>query len=130
MTGGKKRLAVFIEVPCCAFEIAVATDDLLSLRIPDDELLVAVLAGVELIDIHRLARSSPCLAESNLAQTTDLLHDIRRIMGRHDIDLVVTLVGHAELTLTGQFTLQNFLGNGLDNLLFHYDRGFRVLVMI
>ena len=116
VAGGQNRLAILVEIPRCAFEIAVATDDLLCLGIPDNQLFIAVLTDIELIDVHRLACSSPRLAESNLAQTTDLLHDIGCIVSRYDIDLVMTLVGHAKLVFCSQFTLQNFLGNGLDNL--------------
>ena len=130
VAGSQNRLPLVIHLPCRPLQIAISANDLLCLRIPDDELLVAVLAGVELIYIHWFASASSRLTEGDLTQTADLLHDVGSIMSRHDVNLIVTLVGHAKLPLGRQLTLQNFLGNGLDDLLFHYDWDFRVLVMI
>ena len=119
MTGGEDRLSLIIQFPIGSHQVTIAADDLFLVGIPYDELLVAVLAGVELIDVHLLACAAACLAEGDLAQTTDLAHDIGCLMGGHHVDLVVALVGHSELSLTGEFTLQQLFADRTDNLLFH-----------
>ena len=119
VAGGELGLALLVHLPLGAFEIAVAADDLLGLGIPHDELFVAVLAGVELVDVHRLACAASRFAECNLTQTSDLLHHVRCVMGRDDVDLVVALVGHAELALRGQLLFEDFFVDGGDNWLFH-----------
>ena len=40
-------------------------------------------------------------------------------MVRDDINLVVTLVGHAKLLVWGELTLEYILADGGDNRLFH-----------
>ena len=119
VAGGELGLSLLVHLPLGAFEVTVAADDLLGLGVPHDELLVAVLADVELVDVHILARAASCLAEGYLAQTSDLLHHVRCVVGRDDVDLVVALVGHAELALRGQLLFEDFFVDGGDNWLFH-----------
>ena len=120
VAGGETRLPLVVCIPLCALKVAITPDDLLGLGIPHDELLVAVLAGVELVDVHRLACAASSLAEGNLAQSTYLLHHVGCVVGRDDVYLVVTLVGHAELTLGSKLLLEYFFVDGGDDLLFHF----------
>ena len=119
MTGGEDRLSVVIQFPVGTHQVAVAADDLLLVGIPHDKLLIAVVAGIELIDVHLLARATACLAEGDLTQSTDLAHDVGCLVRGHHIDLVIAFVGHSELSLTGEFTLQQLFADRTDNLLFH-----------
>ena len=97
MTCCENGLPLGIKVPLRSLQITVATYNLFLVRIPYDELLVAVLAGVELVNVDLLAGASSCLTESYLAQTAYLSHHIGCVVGRDNIDLVVAFVGHAEL---------------------------------
>ena len=67
VAGCQMGLPVGTNVPFGAFQIAISTYDLLGLRIPHNQLLVAVLTGVELINVAIFTRSTSCLAEGNLA---------------------------------------------------------------
>lgn len=116
---GELRLAVLVEFPVGAEHVAVAADDLLCLGIPHDELLVAVRAGVELVDVHRLAGAAACLAECYLAQTAYLAHHVRRVVCRDDVYLVVALVSHAELTLGSEFASEQLFADGFYDWFFH-----------
>ena len=124
VAGSEDGLTFVVHLPCRTFQIAVTSNNLLSLRIPYNQLLVAIFTGIEFIDIHRFTSASTRLSKSYLTQASNLFHHIRRIVSRHNIDLIVTLVGHTKLTIARQFAFKNFLGNGLDNLLFHYYWGF------
>ena len=99
-------LAVGIEFPIGTEDVAIAADDFLSLGIPDDELLIAVLTGVELVDVDLHARTSASLSEGDFAQTTNFAHHVGCLVGCDDIDFVVALVGHAELSLACEFSFQ------------------------
>ena len=116
---GELRLAVLVEFPVGAEHVAVAADDLLCLGVPHDELLVAVRAGVELVDVHRLAGAAACLAECYLAQTAYLAHHVRRVVCRDDVYLVVALVSHAELTLGSEFASEQLFADGFYDWFFH-----------
>ena len=76
MARGEYGLAVGVQFPVAAEQIAVAADYLLGLGVPHYELLVAVVASVELVDIHRLARAASRFAEGYLAQSPYLLHHV------------------------------------------------------
>ena len=65
VAGGKNGLSVVVVLPIGAHQIAVAADDLLLFGIPDNELFVAVLADIELVDVDLLTRTSSCFAEGN-----------------------------------------------------------------
>ena len=109
MARGKQRLAVGTKLPVRSEQIAVATDYLLSFGIPHDELLIAVVARIKLVDIQRLAGTTSRLAERYLTQTTYLTHNVRGVVRCYDIYLVVALVSHTKLTLRSEFALEQFL---------------------
>ena len=117
---GEFGLSLLVHIPLGAFKIAVAADDLLCLGVPHDELLVAVLARVELVDVHVLARAAARLTEGNLTQTPDLLHHVRCVVRGDDVDFVVALVSHAELAFGCQLLFEDFFVDGGDDLLFHF----------
>ena len=119
VTGGKNRLSLVIIFPVSTQQITVTSDNLFRLRIPHDELFVASLARIKLVDIDFLASSSASLAESNLSQSPDLLHHVGCIVCGNDIDFIVALVGHAKALVGRQFAFEHFLVNGLNNWLFH-----------
>ena len=127
VAGGKDGLTFVVKLPRCSFQITVSPDNLLVLRIPYDELLITVVTGVEFIDVDWLSCSSSGFAESNLAQTANLLHDIGRIVGCDDINLIVALVRHAQLLVRCQFALQQFYGNRIDDRLFHGFIAYRLV---
>ena len=102
MASGQQRLAVSAHLPVLAQQVAVSTQYLLGFRVPYDELAVGLLHGVELVDIHALARSASCRTECYLAQTPDLTHHIGRIVGGDDIDVIAALVGAAQLLVRCQ----------------------------
>ena len=120
MARGEHGLSVGVNINVGAKDIAIAADDLFSLRIPHDELLVAVWHGVELIDIHTLAGAAASLSEGYLTKTADFLHHVGRFMSRYDIYFVVALVCHSQLALWSELLLEQFLIYWLDNLLFHF----------
>ena len=82
-------------------------------------MFITVLAGVELVNIYGLARSSTGLAEYDFTQSANFLHHIGGIMRRDDVDLVVAFVGHSQLLVGCQLTLEDFLADGSDDGLFH-----------
>ena len=95
-----------VQLPLCALQVAVAADDFFVVGVPHDELLVAVLAGVEFVEVAVLARSATGLAEGLLTQTANLAHHVGGIMSRYDEYLVVALIRHAQLTVGRQLALQ------------------------
>ena len=107
------RLSLLIVLPLVTHEVSVATDDFLFVRIPHDELLIAILACVELIDINALASTAAGSTESDFSETTYLLHYIRRVVSRNDKNLVIALIGHAELLLRSKFADKQLFRNWL-----------------
>ena len=97
VAGGQFGLSVLVYLPFGAFQIAVAADDLFGIRIPHDELLVAIVAGVKLVDVYFLARAASRLAEGNFPQASYFAHHVGSVMCRNDKDFVVAFVGHAQL---------------------------------
>ena len=77
-------------------QVAVTADDLLVLRIPDDELVVRLGHRVHLVDVHLFAGCATSVTITNLAQTGDLAHHIRALVRGDVIDEVVRLVGRAK----------------------------------
>ena len=120
VTCGENWLPVGIDFPIRTKEITVTSDDFLCFGVPHNELFAAVFHGVELVDIHGFACASAGCTEGNLAQSTNLLHDIRCIVSRHNIDFIVAFIGHAKLPFGSKFTLQQSFINRLDNLFFHF----------
>ena len=51
-------LSVLVYLPLASKDITIPTDNLLGLRIPNNQLPTTILHRVELIDIHRFSRSS------------------------------------------------------------------------
>ena len=99
MTCSQNRLTLFIIIPVSTKQISIATNNLLSLRIPYDKLLVTIVTSIEFIDIHILSRASTSFAECNLTKSAYLLHHIRSIVSCDYIYLIMTLVSHTELTI-------------------------------
>ena len=120
MARGEHWLPVGVDVGVGAEYVAVAAYYFLLLGVPHYELLVAVVAGVELVEVYRLARASAGLAEHYFAQAANLPDDVWRIVYVNDVYLVVALVCHAELPLGRQFALEQCLVDGLDDFLFHF----------
>ncbi len=118
---GQLRLPVIVELPVASEEVSVAADYLLLLRIPHDELLIAVVTRVKLVYIHRLTRSSACRAERYLAQSAYFPHHVGGVVGRHHIDVVVAFVRCAEQFIGSKLAAQNLFADGLDNLFFHWS---------
>ena len=116
---GELRLAVFVKLPVGAEQVSVSADYLLRLGVPHDELLIAVSAGVELVDVHRLAGAAARFAECYLAQSAYLAHHVRRVVCRDDVYLVVALVGHAELALGREFALEQLFAYRFNDWFFH-----------
>jgi hypothetical protein len=116
---GELRLAVLVKLPVGAEQVSVSADYLLRLGVPHDELLVAVRAGVELVDVHRLAGAAARFAECYLAQSAYLAHHVRRVVCRDDVYLVVALVGHAELALGREFALEQLFAYRFNDWFFH-----------
>ena len=112
-------LPLCIQLPVTAEEITVSANDFLGLRIPYDKLFIAVITNIKLINIHALTRTTASRAESDLTEPAYLLHDIRRVIGSDDIDLIMTFVGHTQLFLGRQLTLEDVSADRLDNLFFH-----------
>ena len=109
MARGKQRLSVGTNLPIRSEQITVASYYLLCFRIPHDKLFIAVVARVKLVDIQRFAGAASRLAERNLAQSSYLTHYVRGVVGSNDINFVVALVGHTELSLRSEFALEQFL---------------------
>ncbi len=117
MRCGEPWLPVVIKRDLVAGQVAVSAYDLLLLRIPHYELLVGIPAGVKLVKVKALARSAAGLPESYLAQTAYLAHHVGGVLPCHYVDVVVALVGVAQLAFGGQLRLQQFLVYGLYYLL-------------
>ena len=95
MTGSQYRLTFLIILPVSTQQIAVTADNFLFVGIPYNQLLIAVLAGIELVNICLFAGATTSLTKSNLTQSPYLTHHIRRIMCRNDVDFIVALVRQA-----------------------------------
>ena len=114
----QNRGTMFVKTHIRTQDITVSTQNFFSFRIPDNQLLVRIVHDVIFVNIHRLARSSSRSAERNLAQTADLLHGIRRVLGSNDIYLVMTSIGHTQALLLSQLRFQQLLAYRC-NYIFH-----------
>ena len=119
VAGCQLRLSLLIELPVPTQEITVTADNLIGFRIPDYQLLVTVVTKVELIKIHRFARSASRFAESDFTKSTNLFQHIRRIICRNDVNLVMALIGHSQLLVGCKLALQELTVNRLDDFFFH-----------
>ena len=100
---------------------AIATQDLLLLWTPNNQLPIGILHRVKLVNIGLLARTSAIIAESDLPQASNLLHHMRRVMSGYDVNLIARLVGASEPFLWCQLSFQQSFFYGLDNLLFVHN---------
>ena len=119
VTRGKHRLSLVVYLPIGTYQIAIATDDFFLFRIPYYQLPAAILHGIKLVDICRLARTTTGSSESLFAQTPYLEHHVGRFLCRNDINLVMALVGHTHTAFGRKLSLEQFPTDGLDNFLFH-----------
>ena len=99
VTRSQLRLAFGINLPISSKDITIAANNFLRFRIPHNELFTTVLHGVKLIDIHCLARTSSCCTKGLFSKTPYFHHDMRSFFGRNDIDFIMALVCHSQLTL-------------------------------
>ena len=118
--GSQDGLPLGIDLHVRTQDVAVPSQNLLSLGVPYDELLVGILHGVILIQVQRHARTASCLTEGNLAQTANFTHHLGRILPGDDIYLVVALVGKTQALVFGEFALQYLYRYGVYDL-FHVD---------
>lgn len=120
MTGCQNRLTLLIILPVGTWQITVATYNLLLFRIPYNQLLIAILTDIEFIDIDLLTGATARLTEDYFTQAPDFAHNIWRIMCCNNVDFIVALVSHAQLSVRSQFAFKQFFVNGLDDGLFHW----------
>ena len=52
MAGSQDGLTFFVILPVGTQQITITTNDFFCLRIPYDKLLITIVTGIELIDIH------------------------------------------------------------------------------
>ena len=112
-------LSVFIYFPLATKDITISTDNLFRLRVPNNQLSTTILHRVELIDIHRFARTTPSRTKSYFAQTSNLLHHVWRSLSRHNVNFIVTFVRRTKHPFRSQLALEQLLANGLDDFFFH-----------
>ena len=98
-------------------EKAIASQYLLVFRTPDNQLAVAALHGVELVDIGSFSRTSAVMTKSDFALTPDFAHDVRRVMCRHDINFVVRFIRSPQSFFRCQFFFQQGRFDRPDNFL-------------
>ena len=82
---------------------AVATEDSSFGGVPHDELTIAVVGEVKLIDVAVAPRTATIEAESLFTQAPDLTHRLGRLAGVEDVDLVPTLIRRAKELVGGEF---------------------------
>ena len=70
--------------------------------------------------LDEMDREGITVAECPLRSMRCLSLQNGRIVGINDINLVVTLVGHSELAFRCQFFFEQFLGNRLNDFLYHF----------
>ena len=67
VTGCQLRLSLIVILPISPQQVTIAPDDFLFFGVPDDELLVAVLAGIEFVNVNFLACTTTRFAKYNLS---------------------------------------------------------------
>ena len=94
MARGENGLPVGRNLPILAENVSVPANNLFRLGIPDDELLVTVLAGVEFVEVEAFACAAAGSAEGYFAQSSYLTDNMGRVLPRDDIHFVVAFVCH------------------------------------
>ena len=118
MGGGQDGLAEPVVHRLVAQAETVAADDFLGLRIPEDQLAVAIGGiGVEFVDVQGFARAAAVVAEGDLPQTADFPDDVHGF-GPDDIELVAGTVRFPQVRFLVEFRFQEFPIDGIDDL-FH-----------
>ena len=118
MSRSQNGSAMFVILNIRTKEITVTAQYFFCLRIPNNQLFIRIFHDIVFIDIQRFSRSPACRTKSNLTQTSDFLHYIRRILSCNDINLIMALVGRTQTLLFGQFRFQKLLTYRFNNL-FH-----------
>ena len=111
----QERLVVLVELDVSTKNITISSKNLLSFRIPHDELLVWVLHSVEFVDIHLETASAAGVAECDLTQTRDLPHYVWRVVVVDHVDLVFALIRVSELFRWSQLCLKQVYADGSNN---------------
>ena len=93
---GQDGLSISTYLPISTVDIAISANDFFGFRIPNDELLVTVLASVELVDVNLLSCATTACTKCYLTQTTNLAHHIGSVVCRYHIDVITALVCHSE----------------------------------
>ena len=120
VAGGQFGLSVGCYFPVGSQQVTVSANNLLGLGIPDNQLLVAILAGVKLIDIDLHARAATRFTECLLTQMSNFTHRMRCVMSGNNVNLIVALVSHPELLVGCQFVFDKCFINRRDDGKFHF----------
>ena len=121
--GGQDGLAETVVHRLVAQAETVASDDLLGLGIPQDQLAVAIGGiGVELVDVQGFARAAAVVAEGDFTQPSDFPDDVHGFRA-DDIELVAGAVRFPQVCFLVEFRLQEFLVDGIDAA---HSAGFRL----
>ena len=115
--GSQNGLPLGIELYIGTMDIAVATDNLLGIGVPHDELLVGALHGIKLVDIGTKACAATSGTEGYLAQAPYLEHYVGGVVGIDDVEVVATTVGVAKAALLGELGLEQGFADGVYYLL-------------
>src|SRR5699024_1811778 len=94
-------------------DVPVTSQNFACHGVPYEQLRIAVRREVLLVYVRTVPRPAPRLAESQLAQTADFPHDIRRVAGLHRIDEIARIVGRAQQALRSELLLYEFPRYGL-----------------
>ena len=87
-------------------KVAVTAYDIITLRIPHNQLLVRYIHRIEFVNVECLTCTATSCTESNLAQTSNLSHNIGSVCCRYYIYFIVTPVCETQASLFSQFSLQ------------------------
>ena len=115
MGTGQDGLTFLVKHRIGAEEEAIAADDGLFVRVPDDQLFIGLLHLVVLIEVNLVARRAAGFPESDFAQPADLRDDIRRILPGNDVEFVVSLIGVFQFLGWGKLGFEQRDGDGIDN---------------
>ena len=114
---GQTWLPIVLEADVARGEETIASQDFFGIGIPDDELIVGVLAGVELIEVERKSCASPGSAEGDFAQAPDFAHHVGGVVMGDDVNLVAGLVGLAQFEFGSEFGFEQSPTDGSDDFL-------------
>ena len=102
------RLSLAVQHGVGAEEEAVAADDGLVVRVPDDQLLVGLFHLVVLVEVDFVARGAAGLAEGDFTKAADFGDDVGGVVPGNDVKLVMPLVGVFQLLGFGKLCLEQF----------------------